>query len=671
MKRYKVLTVLIIAIISMFIFTACGSQTAEDSFNIYIRALKDKDYKAMYGMLSNASKESIREKEFIDRYESIYGGIDAENIEININEDLGDKENIQFSLKMDTLVGKISSDNYKAKMVKEKQEDRNSWFIEWNESLIFPGMVKEDKVKVRILQAKRGQIYDKDGNGLAVNGKRYSLGIYPELYDESSTPTLAKLLDINKEIIDKKLEKNTNPEYFIPLVKLSLEDKEKLLQVLEIEGIRHYEVEDRVYPGGEALGSLVGYLKPITAEQLKADEEGVYHNTSLIGKAGLETVYEKTLRAKDGREIYISKIEDGKEIEKIILANTDPEDGEDLSITIDTELQKKIYSEMNGDAGASIAIDPKTGQVLAMVSSPSFDSNLYSTYISNTQRKEWEGMEANVFENRFNNAYSPGSTFKIVTASIGLETGKIDPLEKMNIQGKGWQKDSSWGGYKVNRVSEKLSNLDLKDAFIYSDNIYFAKTALKIGEKDFLETSKRFGFGEELPINYPFANSQIVNGEKVENEILLADTGYGQGKVLMSPLHLALIYSNLVNDGNIMEPVLEKKESEKSKVWKEDVVTEENRVILLNSLINVIEDKNGTAHEAKLPNIKLAGKTGTAELKLSQEEAGKENGWFVAMNVDKPKIVISMMIEGVEDRGGSHHVVPKVRNIIAYYLKDK
>lgn len=669
MKKSKLFTVFIISIISLSFFTACSGQTSEEGFNLYKKALEDKAYKAMYSMLSNDSKESINEKAFIDRYESIYGGIDAENIEINIKEDLENKENIEFNLRMDTLAGEISLDNYKVKMIKEKQGDKKGWFIDWDESLIFPGMIKGDKVRVRNLQAKRGEIYDKDGNGLAVNGKRYSVGIYPELYDESSTLTLANLLDIDKEIIDKKLEKNTSPEHFIPLVKLSLEDKEKLSQVLEIEGMRNYEVEDRVYPGGEALGSLIGYLKPITAEQLEEDEEGVYHNTSLIGKAGLETVYEKTLRAKDGKEIYISKMEDGKEIEKIILANTDPENGEDLSITIDTELQKKIYGEMNGDVGASIAIDPKTGEALAMVSSPSFDSNLYTTYIPNTQRREWEEMEANVFENRFNNAYSPGSTFKIVTASIGLETGKIDPLEKMNIQGKGWQKDSSWGGYKINRVSQKLSNLDLKDAFIYSDNIYFAKTALKIGEKDFLETSKRFGFGEELPINYPFANSQIVNGERIENEILLADTGYGQGKVLMSPLHLALIYSNLVNDGNIMEPVLEKNESEAPKVWKENIVTEENRTILLNSLINVIEDKNGTAHEAKLPNIKLAGKTGTAELKLSQEETGKENGWFVAMNVDEPRIVISMMIEGVEDRGGSHHVVPKVRNIMEYYLK--
>ena len=120
-----------------------------------------------------------------------------------------------------------------------------------------------------------------------------------------------------------------------------------------------------------------------------------------------------------------------------------------------------------------------------------------------------------------------------------------------------------------------------------------------------------------------------------------------------------------------MEPVLEKDKSETPNIWKENVIEDKNREILLKGLINVIEDKNGTGHEAKLPDIKLAGKTGTAELKSSQGESGKENGWFVAMDIDEPKVVISMMIEGVEDRGGSHYLVPKVKNIIEDYLKNK
>lgn len=654
---------------SMLIFTACSGQRAEDSFNQYKKAWEDQDYQAMYSMISKDSKEYISKEDFVDRYTNIYNGIGVKNIDINIKDDGDDKENIQFTLKMDTLAGQISLDTYQAKMIKEKNGDKKDWFIEWDESLIFPQMEKEDAVRLAIIRAKRGEIYDGSGKGLARNGSRYSIGIHPGQYDESSNKEVANLLDIDEEIISDKLSKNTNPQHLVPLVKISLEDKEILNKLLEIKGIISQEVEGRVYPGGEAFGSLIGYIKPITAEQLEKDQEDIYHNTSLVGNLGLETVYEKELRAQDGKEIYISKIENGQEVEKIVLAKKKPVDGKDINISIDSELQKQVYNEMGGEIGAATAIDPITGQVLAMVSSPSFDSNLYTSYIPNTQREKWEAMDVNVFQNRFNKAYSPGSTFKIVTSAIGLEDGHINPEAKMSIQGKSWQNDTSWGNYKINRVSQKLSSVDLKDAFIYSDNIYFARTALKIGDKDLLKGAKRFGFSEDIPIKYPFADSQIVNADKeLENEILLADTGYGQGQVLMSPLHLSLVYSMLVNGGDIMEPMLEKAEP---KLWKKDVVSDRNRTILLNSLVHVIEDPNGTGHGAKLNGIKLAGKTGTAELKLTQEGRGKENGWFVAMDVDNPKIVISMMVENVEDRGGSHYIVPRVKNIMEYYLRDK
>src|SRR5699024_9798576 len=188
------------------------------------------------------------------------------------------------------------------------------------------------------------------------------------------------------------------------------------------------------------------------------------------------------------------------------------------------------------------------------------------------------------------------------------------------------------------------------------------------GEDRFLEELKKFGFNEDLPIDYPMENSQIISEDSFDNEILLADTGYGQGQILMSPLHTSLVYSSIINDSKIMEPFLDK--DKESKVWKENVMSDKNRDILLNSFINVIEDENGTGHKANLDNIKLAGKTGTAELKLTQEDTDQENGWFVAMNVDNPKIVISMLIEDVADKGGSQYPLTKVRNVLENYLKD-
>lgn len=678
MKKYKRMIVLIILIISLMALSACKKESARDGFMAYKEAWEKKDYQEMYGMLSSESKDYISQEDFIKRYKNIYEGIKAEGINIEAREedkeekkDKKDMEEVDFSLRMNTLAGEVFFDSYKAIMVREKEDKEEKWKVKWDEDMIFPDMDKEDEVRISSLKAVRGEIYDRFKNPLAINGKRYSIGIHPALYDTSKTPLMAELLDVDREKIERELDKNTNPDHFVPIVKIPLEEDELIEELLEIEGVKYLEVDDRVYPGGEALGTLVGYIRPITKEELEKDEDGAYNGASLIGKAGLEQVYEKTLRANNGIEIYISKRKDKEEVERIVLAKEEPEDGKDIKVSIDSRLQKKIYEEMDGEVGATTAVDPKTGEILALVSYPSFDSNIYTTYISNSQSQEWLDTDVNVFENRFTSAYSPGSTFKIVTGAIGLESGAIDPLEKENINGKSWQKDGSWGNYEIKRVSESLTDLDLKDAFIYSDNIYFARSALKIGPKDFLEGSKKFGFGEDLPLDYPFAKSQIVSGESIEGDILLADTGYGQGQILMSPLHLSLIYGSLLNDGNIMKPYLEMGENEQAEIWKENVVSETTREILLNDLISVIEDPNGTGFDARIEGVKLAGKTGTAELKTSQEGRGKENGWFVVMDADKADIVIAAMVENVEDKGGSHYVVPKVREIMVDYLKDK
>jgi len=211
----------------------------------------------------------------------------------------------------------------------------------------------------------------------------------------------------------------------------------------------------------------------------------------------------------------------------------------------------------------------------------------------------------------------------------------------------------------------------LKNAFVYSDNIYFAKAAINIGEKEFINGSNKFGIGEKLPIGYPIVNSQVANGNKIKNDEALADTGYGQGEVLMSPLQLALSYSAVVNDGNIMSPTLEAfNEKVLSKVWKSSVISKDSIKIIKDDLTAVIEDTNGTGRNAKVDGLSLAGKTGTAELKKNESDTtAKENGWFVCMDTANPQIVVSMLIEDVKNKGESHFVTPMVKGVMNYYLK--
>ncbi|WP_138205737.1 penicillin-binding transpeptidase domain-containing protein [Haloimpatiens lingqiaonensis] len=674
-KILTALTTMVLLFSTTFILGGCSlkEKNAIETFNEYKGYWQKKDYKSMYGMLSKEAKSKITEKNFVDRYSNIYNGIEVKNISINVETTDKKAEKIPFSLTMTTVAGKVNIKGYEAAMIKEKTDNKKVWTINWSEKMIFPQMEAKDKVRVETIPAKRGEIHDRNGYGLAINGTVVAIGVKPKDFNtnkEANITNLAKILDIKPSVIENKLKANSNPEYFVPIVNISSDKKDIIAEAMKISGVIHQKPESRIYQGGEAMGSLIGYVGPITAEELKKLDGQGYSATSTIGKRGLEQVYESKLRAKDGKFIYISKQKDGTESQKIKIAQTEPKNGENITLSIDAELQKKIYESMSGEKGASTAINPKTGEVLAMVSSPSFDPNVFTTYATESTKAQWEKDKNIQFDNRFKVAYAPGSTFKLFTAAAGLEKGSINPSETINIQGNQWQPDSSWGAYKVTRVADIGKPIDLKDAFIYSDNIYFAQAGLKIGKETFLEKAKSFGIGEKMPIDYPIAKSQISSDNNIKNDIQLADSSYGQGQVLMSPLHVALMYISVVNQGNMMMPTLQLQSDKNApKVWKKNVISDKNINILLDDLKQVIDNPSGTAHGVKIDGLALAGKTGTAELKKSVDDtAGEEYGWLVTMNTDNPKMVLATMIENVKSKGGSHYVIPMQKKVLEYYF---
>ena len=669
MKIYKKV-MLLIMILGIAIFSVgCGTtDKAKNVFNDYKQKLIEKDYKAIYEMLCTDSKSKITEEEFIYRLNNIYSAMGASNIVIEQDEieKNDDSISIPFALTMDTMAGKVELKDFKVNLVKE---DKN-YKIEWNDNLILPQMVEGDKVRVQTLLATRGKILDRNEKALAEDGTAYVIGIHPMVFDkedkDKKISEIVKILDISENNIKQKLDANKNPGNFVEIVKiLPTDEKVKKLENRESEGIMIQTTTSRIYNGGEAFGRLLGYIGSITAEELEKMKDKGYTSTSVIGKSGLEQVYEDTLRKKNGGEIYIER---GNE--KISIAKSEPQNGKDIKISIDPKLQSKIYDEMKGQKGASTAVNPKTGEVLAMVSSPSYDSNMYTTYMTKTQKKELEDTNYEVQENRFNKTYSPGSTFKLITATSGLENGVIDLNKTKDIKGTTWQKDSTWGDYKITRVKDTGSPINLIDAVKYSDNIYFAQVALDVGASKFIETAKRFGIGDKMNFEYPMENSQISNDGEIKNDISLADSGYGQGQIMVTPLNIALAYSTLGNNGDIMEPRLVTSINKEAKVWKRGAINSKYIKNLIEAFEAPINSDGGTATDAKIPGISLAGKTGTAEIKENQnDESGKENGWFVAVDTKNSKIAISMILEDVKDQGGSHAVTPIVKKVLEDYLK--
>ncbi|MGG7144029.1 penicillin-binding transpeptidase domain-containing protein [Clostridium nigeriense] len=670
LKTYLKLTVLSTFLIAyMLISTSCtGLSKAEQAYNNFTEKWATADYSSMYEMLTNESKEYISEDDFISRYTNIFSAINANNLTFEIDGEKIKEDGIitiPFKLTMNTLTGDLSLTDYKLTLVKEDKDYK----IKWNESLIFPNMVKDDKVRVSTTQAKRGSILDRNGTVLAEDGTLVTVGIYPSNFNKSNVEAkiteIANALDISEDNITSKLNANTNPEHFIPLVDVLPNDsKLSTLKNRDEEGILLNEKVGRVYYGGESFGRLIGYIGSITAEELESNIEKGYSDTSLIGKAGLEQVYEDTLRGNDAAEIYIER-----GMDRITIASTEVKDGNDIKLSIDTDLQNKIYSEMTGEKGAATAVDPKTGEVLAMVSAPSYDSNTFTTYISKTQEAKWEENDHTDEINRFNKTYSPGSTMKFLTSVIGLENGVIDPNEEKDIEGLTWQEDSSWGDYKITRVIDPGKSVNLKDAANYSDNIYYAQVALELGSEKFINGLKNFGVGEELTFEYPMETTQISNDGELSRDILLADTGYGQGEIMVTPLHMALFYSTLANEGNIMQPRLVISQNSESKVWKEGLISKDNLKTLVDTFTALINDSGATLADGAVPGHRVAGKSGSAEIKESQDDTnGTENGWFVSVDPDSSKISIAMIIEDVKGRGGSHVTIPKVRNVMDYYL---
>ena len=214
----------------------------------------------------------------------------------------------------------------------------------------------------------------------------------------------------------------------------------------------------------------------------------------------------------------------------------------------------------------------------------------------------------------------------------------------------------------------------LKNALIYSDNIYFAKAALKIGERDMESSLTKLGFNEELPFDIKVAKSQFSNTDKIEKEIQLADSGYGQGQILVNPLHMACIYSAFCNEGNMIKPYLTYKEDAMPDVWIKEAFTKDVAQTVLEDTKEVINNPHGTGYAACRTDITLAGKTGTAEIKASKEDTtGTELGWFSVFttdeNMDRPIMIISM-VEDVKGRGGSGYVVKKDSQVLEKWLSD-
>ncbi len=666
----------LVALFSLLLFVfiaACSDDeiTPQERFDKYVNLWNDQAFSKMHDMITSNASEKYPAEAFTDRYKKIYNDLGISDLKVTY-EKLSDETiekamekgtaQFPFTVKMNSVAGPINFDN-KATLIKEGEEDKENWFVKWDPGFIFPQIKDGGDIGLTVTEPERGEILDRNRMPLALNTIVKEIGIQPGKLGDNSEKTkqkIADLLDITVETIDKQLNKDwVGPNMHVPLKKVRKQKKDLLAQLRGMEAITERDKTARDYPLGEAAAHLTGYIGKITAEEMEELDSDAYDANDMIGKRGLELLYEDRLKGSQG--VTITAV--GENGDETVIAEKPVKDGENVVTTIDAGVQETIYNAYEDDAGTAAAIHPKTGETLALVSAPSFDPNEWVFGISQSKYDQIRNNPKRPLLNRFTATFSPGSAMKPVSAAIGLHNGSIVPGEGIEINGLTWSNSEDWGNYQVRRVSESDGPVDVTDALIRSDNIYFAKKAVEMGSEKFVKGLKQFGFGEELPFAYGVENSSVSSSGTINREVLLADTAYGQGEIQVSALHLALSYTPFLNDGNMLKPVL-LADTETSQVWKKDLLSEKQATVIRDALRDVVASPKGTARGAQKANLPIAGKTGTAELKQSGDDNGAENGWFVGYPADKQDILIAMMIENTGDKGGSGYTVNKVTDIL-------
>ena len=680
MKNKKIIIIVISIILILVISVGIGitiyfnnkpKNKPEDVLQVLASYINEKKYEEMYSLLSSKSKANISEEDFIKRNKNIYEGIEAENFSVDIQSIENENKLVKITYKnsMDTMSGHVDFINTATLELNEEKEYK----IDWTSNLIFPKLNTEDKVRVKTIEAKRGSILDRNGEYLATNGVASKIGLVPgKMSDnkEKDIEKIAELLNMTSDGINSELSASyVKADTFVPLKTVGKSEMELKNKLLEIKGIKIIDADERIYPQGVSTSQLVGYIQPINAEELKEKAKDGYTSSSKIGKYGLERAYESTLRAVNGSEIYI---EDANGNKKTSIAKQEQKDGQDVKLTIDSKLQQTVYEQFKDDKSAVVVMNPKTGEVLVLASCPSFDSNDFSLGMTTADYKNLTENSDNLLYNRYLATYAPGSSLKPIIGAIGLTTGAFSADDDFGRSGTKWQNDSSWGDFYITTLSTYSEPANLKNALIHSDNIYFAKAALKIGGKNLINSLKNIGFGQQIEFPQTISKSSYSNSESFTNETQLANSGYGQGETLVNPIHMAMMYSAFVNEGNMIMPYLEYKEnasSQMDKYYKENAFSKEAANEVRDDLIQVVENPSGTAHSAKIEGKTIAGKTGTAEIKQSKDDTeGTEIGWFNAFNVgesDENTLLVVSMVENVKGKGGSHYLLPKVRAIFA------
>ncbi len=562
------------------------------------------------------------------------------------------------------------------------------------ESSRYQALAQNNRIRISPLPPTRGLIYDRNGTLIAENLPSFSLEVTPAATGNlgNTIERLRHLLDIDEEEIQKfhKLRRTRSSHRSTPLLVGMTEEQVARFQVnrREFPGVEIQARTRRHYPYGDIFAHVLGHVGRINARDIERVDAANYRGTARIGKTGIERYYEELLHGRTGFRSDEVNVQ-GKHIRT--LSQQPPTNGSSLVLTIDLELQKAAIEAMGDNTGAIVALEPRSGEILALVSLPGFDPNLFVNGIS---RADYALLRDNTLRPLFNRAvqgqYPPGSTIKMLTALAGLEAGITDPKKKMYAAGY----------YQIPNDPRKYRDwnrgghgwIDLTDAIARSSDVYFYDLAYKAGIDRLAPMFRSFGLGQRSGIDLPGEASGLVpsrewkkkrhNKHWFPGETLIS--AIGQGYMLSTPLQLARMTACIATRGDCPRPRLLRSTipatpAKHDAPQRVELENPHHWDIIIEAMEKVITDPHGTGRRIRsdLP-WPIAGKTGTSQvfgLKEGEEYDAeslerhlRDHALFVGFApVENPRIAVAVVVE----HGGHGGVTaaPIARKVIDNWMQ--
>jgi penicillin-binding protein 2 len=651
-----------------------------DIATAFLNAWSQARYGEMYGLLTPADQATYSEENFTRTYQSFAVNAKLTSVNAQLIALLADGDQARGRFRASfasQAVGEFERENPIALTLVGQE-----WHVQWSPAMILPELQSGDIVQVLYQASVRGNIYDKDGHALAAQDTYVTIGVVPALIQDERTllAALSRILGMAPNAIQDKYKDAQRADWFMPIADISPEQNQVHYDELSaLPGVTLREKPLRAYANGTLASHILGYMGQISEEELKTWHLQGYQSGDIVGKSGLEAWAEPYLAGQRGTQLVV--VSAAGQV-RAIVAGQPAVHSRNVIVTLNTELQKAAEEALGNRLGSIVALDPRNGAVLAMVSYPSFDPNDFAGGVSASVWNALIGDSRTPLLNRATQAlYPPGSIFKVVTMAAGLEKAGLTPASTFTCPGSWSAYNRTWKCYGVH------GTLDLVRGLIQSCDVVFYTVGKALQDTDpqaLPDMAKAFGLGALTGIDLPGESPGLVPDNawklRVRSESWYPgdsiNLAIGQGDMLATPLQMAAVYAAIASGGTLYRPHV----IAEIPAWtddEEDIINQpevigtlpvsaEHLAAIKRGLEGVTLPPYGTSYKVfQGMSVAVAGKSGTAENIFELPHS-----WWVGYApAGDPQIVVVAVVENVGE--GSKFAAPIVRQVMEAWLQLK